>query len=462
MKYILLLSCLSLVTSCANIETTPKEDVSIIIRNGTVLTMNKTKQIIDNGVVVIKNNKIVDVGTSTILSKYKANRVIDADGGIIMPGMINTHTHASMSVFRSLADEVPDRLNRYIFPLEKKLVSRDMVYKGALHGAVEMAKGGVTTVTDMYYFEDEVAKGVKEIGLRGVLGETIIKYPVADAETPEEGLKYAENFIIEYKDDPLITPALAPHAPHTNTEKDLKTIDELSKKYNVPILMHVAETQKEVDFFNNKYGMSPVEYLDSIGLLNDRLVAAHLIFIDDKDIELLNNRDVGISHNMGANIKSAKGVSPALKMYKKGMRVGLGTDGPMSGNTLDIITQMGYVAKLHKLVNKDRSAMPPKDVVEMATIGAARTLHMEDKIGSIEKGKLADIVIIETKSPNMVPIYDYYSALVYSASPSNVETVLVDGKLIVDNKNLMTFDEKIDRQNIIEFSKKVKTIAETL
>ena len=462
MKYILLLSCLSLVTSCANIETTQKKEVSIIIKNGTVLTMNQTKQIISNGVVVIIGNKIVDIGSSDILSKYHADTLIDADGGIIMPGMINTHTHASMSVFRSLADDVPDRLNRYIFPLEKKLVSRDMVYKGALHGSIEMAKGGVTTVTDMYYFEDEVARAVKKIGLRGVLGETIIKYPVADAATPEEGLEYAENFIVEYKDDPLITPALAPHAPHTNTEKDLKAIEKLSKKYNVPILMHVAETQKEVDFFNKKYGMSPVEYLDSIGLLNDRLVAAHLIFIDDKDIELLNNRDVGISHNMGANIKSAKGVSPALKMYKKGMRVGLGTDGPMSGNTLDIITQMGYVAKLHKLVNNDRSAMPPNEVVEMATIGAARTLHMEDKIGSIEKGKLADIVIIETKSPNMVPIYDYYSALVYSASPSNVKTVIVDGKIIVDKKNLMTFDEKIDRQNIIEFSKKVKTIADTL
>ena len=462
MKKAILFLFTFILASCTCIKDSSLTEVDIIIKNGTILTMNQKKEIISNGVIAVKGNKIIDIGSSSILSKYTAKKIIDADNGIIMPGMINTHTHVSMSLFRSLADDVPDRLNRYIFPLEKKLVSRDMVYKGAIHGSIEMAKGGVTTVTDMYYFEDEVAKAVKKIGLRGILGETIIKFPVADAETPKEGIANAEKFIIEYQNDPLITPALAPHAPHTNTTEDLNAINSISKKYNVPILMHVAETQKECDYFKEKYNMTPVEYLDSIGLLNNRLVAAHLIFVNDKDIDLLEKNDVGIAHNMIANIKSAKGVSPALKMYDKGMRVGLGTDGPMSGNTLDIIRQLGYVATLHKLVNKDRSAMPPYKVVEMSTIGGARALHMEDKIGSIEKGKLADIVIIETKSPNMVPIYDYYSALVYSAYPSNVESVIVNGKIIVEDGKLMTYDVNLDRKNVEKYSEKVKKIAKTL
>ena len=462
MRYLILFICFVLTTSCNHNNKPSMQEADIIIKNGAVLTINAEKQIIQNGVVVIKDSKIIDVGSSSILPKYTAKTVIDAENGIIMPGMINAHTHVSMSVFRSLADDVPDRLNRYIFPLEKQLVSRDLVYKGAIHGSIEMAKSGVTTLTDMYYFEDEVAKAVKKIGLRGVLGQTVIKYPTADAETPEEAIAYAENFINEYKDDPLITPAIAPHAPHTNSEEILKKINSLSIKYNVPILIHLAETQQEYDYFKNAYNMSPVEYLDSINLLSNRQTAAHLIFIDDNDIQLLKDHDVGISHNMVANIKSAKGVSPALKMFDEKLRIGLGTDGAMSGNTLDIITQMGYVAKVHKLVNEDRSAMPPFKVVEMATIGGAKALHMDDRIGSIEKGKLADIVIVETKSPNMIPIYDYYSALVYSANPSNVETVIVNGKIIVYQKNLLTYDEEKNRQNIQELAEKINKIAETL
>ncbi len=445
-----------------NKKTFSVEKVDIVITNGTVLTMNSEKEVIENGVVIVKNNKILEVGKKGIEKKYSAKKIIDANEGIIMPGMINTHTHVSMSVFRSLADDVPDRLNRYLFPLEKQMVSPEMVYLGAIHGSIEMAKSGVTTITDMYYFEDKVAEAVKKIGIRGVLGESVIKFPVADAKEPFGGIEYAKKFIEKYKNDELITPAFAPHAPHTNDTKHLQIINKLSKEYNVPVLMHVAETEKESEIYKNKYNMSPVEYLDSIGVLDERFVAAHLIFVNDKDIEILKKRDVGIAHNMVANIKSAKGISPALKMHDKGLRVGLGTDGPMSGNTLDIIGQMGYVAKLHKLDTGDRAALPPIKAVEMATIGGARALHMEDKIGSLEKGKLADIVIVETQSPNMVPIYDAYSALVYSANASNVETVIVNGKIIVEDKKLKTYDEKLSRKNMNEFKDKVIKIAETL
>ena len=252
------------------------------------------------------------------------------------------------------------------------------------------------------------------------------------------------------------------NAPHTVNKEDLEKIKTLSEEYNLPVSMHVAETQAEFDGFQEDHGMTPVEYLDSIGLLNDRFIAAHAIFVTDSDIALMKERDVGVAHNMVANIKSAKGVAPALQMHDQGLRVGLGTDGPMSGNTLDIIGQMGYVAKLHKLDNKDRSVMPPLKVVEMATIGGARAIHREDELGSLEAGKLADIAIVEVKSANMVPMYSPYSALVYSANASNVDTVIVNGKVIVEDKQLLTYDEDKSRAMMLEFSKQVSAIAETL
>lgn len=439
-----------------------KEDASLIIKNGTILTMNEEGTVIENGVVVIENNKIISVGDSSLLKKYSSKKTIDARNGIVMPGMINTHTHASMIVFRSLADDVPDRLNRYIFPLENKMVSPEMVYLGSKYGAIEMALGGVTTMVDMYLFEDSAAKAVKEVGLRGIMAQNIIKYPTADGKKQGETIDRAVAFIEKYKNDELITPAFGPHGPHTVTKDELLKISELSKKYNVPVTMHVAETEQEVEKIRKEFNMTPIEYIDSVGLLNERFISAHNIFVTESDIELMKKRDVGAAHNMVANIKSAKGISPALTMYEKDLRVGLGTDGPMSGNTLDIIGQMGYVAKLHKLDRKDRSALPPKIAVEMATIEGARAIHREDDLGSIEAGKLADIVIVETKSVNMNPIYDPYSALVYSANASNVETVIVNGKIVVENKEIKTVNVEETIKEITEFKEKVKKVAETL
>lgn len=417
-----------------------KQEVDFIISNGVVLTMNSYMEIIEQGVVVISNTEIIDVGTNELLDKYTGKK-IDAENGIIMPGMINTHTHAAMSVFRSLADDVPDRLNRFIFPLESEIVDFNLVYNGTLHSAIEMIKGGVTTIVDMYLFEEAAAEAIKKAGLRGVLTQNIIRFPTPDGQTSKELIERAVKLIEKYSEDELITPGFGPHAPHTVERESLELIKELSDKYNAPVSMHVAETQEEFDYFEEEFNMTPIQYLDSIGLLNERFIAAHSIFITDDDIEILKKRNVGVSHNMIANIKSAKGVSPALKMYEHGVRIGLGTDGPMSGNTLDIIRQLGYVATIHKLVNEDRSVMPAKDVVNMATMGGARALNMEDSIGSIEKGKLADIIIIETDSINMSPFYDPYSVLVYSANSSNVNTVLINGKVIVDDKKFKKFDK---------------------
>lgn len=461
-KSILILSLL-LMWGCSQPDNSSNSmPADLIIKNGTVLTMNTDKDVIQAGVVVINDKRIVAVGSNELLATYSSKDTIDAKGGIVMPGMINTHTHVSMAVFRSLADDVPDRLQRYIFPLENKMVSEEMSYLGALHGSIEMAKSGVTTMVDMYLYEESAAAAVKKIGLRGIMTQNIIKYPTADGEDAQAKIDLAIEFIEAYRDDELITPGFGPHAPHTVNSEDLETIRALSEQYGLPVSMHVAETEKEFNDFKDNHGMTPVEYLDSIGILNERFIAAHAIFVTDSDIELMKARDVGVAHNMVANIKSAKGISPALQMHDQGLRVGLGTDGPMSGNTLDIIGQMGYVAKLHKLDNKDRSVMPPVKVVEMATMGGARAIHREDELGSIEEGKLADIAIIEVQSANMVPIYNPYSALVYSANASNVDTVIVNGEVIVKDKVLLTYDEAESREMMIEFSRKVTAIANTL
>ncbi|WP_197078579.1 amidohydrolase [Photobacterium gaetbulicola] len=449
--------------SLASATAMAAENVDLLIKNATVLTMDEDKNVYEKGLVAVKENKIVAVTDGSDLKEFEAKKVIDADGDIVMPGLINTHTHVSMTVFRSLADDVPDRLHRYIFPLESKLVTRDMVRIGAQLGNVEMLKGGVTTYADMYYFEDEVAKTVDEIGMRAILGETVIKFPVADAANAEEGIKYAVNFIEEYKDHPRITPAFAPHAPYTNTTETLQKITELSKKYDVPVLIHLAESDREDQVIAERSGgMSPVEYMADIGALTPNLVGAHVINVSDSDIELLKKHDVGIAHNMSANIKSAKGVSPALKMFDDGLRIGLGTDGPMSGNTISTLDEFNQVAKVHKLVNKDRAAMPPMKVVEMATIGAARALHMEDTIGSLEVGKLADIIVIDTKAPNMVPVYNPYSALVYSAYAANVKHTIVDGQILMKDRTMTTVDEDKIRNEALAFADKVrKTVIES-
>ncbi|MGF1871723.1 amidohydrolase [Photobacterium indicum] len=450
-------------TTLASTSALALEKVDLLIKNATVLTMNEDRTVFEQGLVAVKGNKIVAVTNGKDVEDYQAKRTIDADGDIVMPGLINTHTHVSMTVFRSLADDVPDRLHRYIFPLEKKLVSRNMVRIGAQLGNVEMVKGGVTTYADMYYFEDEVAKTVDKIGMRAILGESVIKFPVADAANAEEGIQYGLNFIEEYKDHPRITPAFAPHAPYTNTTEILQKITKLSLEHDVPVMIHLAESDRENEVIAERSGgKSPVAYMADIGALTPNLIGAHVINVDDNDIALLKKHDVGVAHNMSANIKSAKGVAPVIKMQEQGIRVGLGTDGPMSGNTLSTIDEFNQVAKVHKLVNHDRAAMPPLNVIEMATIGAARALHMEDTIGSLENGKLADIIVIDTKAPNMVPVYNPYSALVYSAYATNVKHTIVDGKVLMENRNMLTVDETAIRKEALEFADKVrKTVVES-
>ncbi|KJF76573.1 amidohydrolase [Morganella morganii] len=433
------------------------DPADLMITDGTVLTMNPENTVFEHGTVVVSDGKIVAVGGPELTAKYQAKKVLDVKGDIVMPGLINTHTHGSMTVFRSLGDDVPDRLHRYIFPLENKLVSRDMVRTGANLANIEMIKGGVTTYADMYYFEDEVAKTVDKAGLRAVLGETIINFPVADAQTPEEGIAYAVRFINEYKDHPRITPAFAPHGPYTNTTENLQKIAALSEELNVPVMIHLAETDREKEEIAKRTGgKSPVQYMADIGVLNNRLLAAHVIMADDNDLNLLKKYDVGVAHNISANTKSAKGVAPVTQMLEKGLRTGLGTDGPMSSNTLTTMNELNLVGKIHKLETKNRAAMPPLTVVEMATMGSARALHMEDKIGSLETGKRADIIVVDTKAPNMVPVYSPYAALVYGANGANVRHTIVDGVILMEDRQLLTVNENEIIQDAQRFAEKVR------
>ncbi|RUT65778.1 amidohydrolase [Morganella morganii] len=433
------------------------DPADLMITDGTVLTMNPDNTVFEHGTVVVSDGKIVAVGGPELTTKYQVKKVLDVKGDIVMPGLINTHTHGSMTVFRSLGDDVPDRLHRYIFPLENKLVSREMVRTGANLANIEMIKGGVTTYADMYYFEDEVAKTVDKAGLRAVLGETIINFPVADAQTPEEGIAYAVRFIREYKDHPRITPAFAPHAPYTNTTENLQKIAALSEELNVPVMIHLAETDREKEEIAKRTGgKSPVQYMADIGVLNNRLLAAHVIMADDNDLNLLKKYDVGVAHNISANTKSAKGVAPVTQMLEKGIRTGLGTDGPMSSNTLTTMNELNLVGKIHKLETQNRAAMPPLTVVEMATMGSARALHMDDKIGSLETGKLADIIVVDTKAPNMVPVYSPYAALVYGANGANVRHTIVDGVILMEDRQLLTVDENEIIQDAQRFAEKVR------
>ena len=440
-------------------STTPAD---LVITNATVVTMDGERRVIQSGTVVVRDATILDVGDAELASRYAADESLDAGGDILMPGMINTHTHASMSIFRGLGDDVPDRLRRYIFPLEAMVVNADNVHKGALLGAVEMALAGATTFVDMYYFEDEVARAAKAVGMRAVLGETVIGFPAPDAKEAYGGLDYARRFIAEYADDELIVPALAPHAPYTMDRPHLEAVARAAEELDVPVLVHLSETSAEIERIDEEFGLTPVEYLDEVGLLTDRLVAAHCIFVDDGDIALLRQRGVGVSHNIVSNIKAGKGVAPVLDMLAAGVDVGLGTDGPMSGNTLDMMGLLGYTAKLHKLASLDRRVMPARDVVEMATIGGARAIDMDDRIGSIEVGKLADLVVVDTDSVNMVPMYDVYSALVYSANARDVRTVVVGGRIIVRDGEVSTVDVEAIKRDVDELRERIAAEAAKL
>ncbi len=443
-------------------------NVDLMITNAQILTMDKDKNLYENAIIVIKDNKIVALGANSIASKYNAKKTINADGDIAMPGMINLHNHIPMIAFRGLGENgEEDRLFKFFFPLEKKLLSRDLIRIASRQAAMELALSGVTMVADMYYHEDEVAKSVAQVGIRGVLGETVMQFPVVDAPEPYGGFAYAKKYITEWKGHPLITPAIAPHATYTVTPEWLLKSKKLAEKENVPMLVHVAESAGEKKLISERINPLPkdqsiIQYLEAIGFLSDKLLAAHVIFLDKKDMQILKKYGVGISHNPKANSRAATGLSPAWEMYKMNLDIGLGTDGPMSSNQMDIFNVMGYAAAVARTASKDGTRFTPYELVDMATMGGARALDMENEIGSLEVGKKADIIIIDTDAANTQPNYDPYATIAFAAYPQNVTHTIVDGKVIVENGELTTIDIKEHNQEWIPLTEKVAKFAKTL
>jgi 5-methylthioadenosine/S-adenosylhomocysteine deaminase len=420
------------------------EPADLILSAGHVVTMDASRRVIENGAVAIQGARIAAVGTKAEIDKrFQAKSRIDSPDAILIPGLINTHTHAPMTLLRGIADDMrlQDWLEKFIFPAEAKNVNPEFVRWGARLACAEMLLSGTTTYTDMYYFEEVIAEATKECGMRGVLGQTIIGFPVPDAKTPADGLKRAEAFLERFHSDDLIVPAVAPHAVYTNSDETLKAARALANKYNAPFIIHLSETKRENEDLLAKRRMTPAKLLDSLGALNGRTVAAHGVWIDDEDMRILKRHGAGVSHCPSSNTKLASGIAPVLKYLASDVALGLGTDGPAgSNNDLNMFEEMDLAAKLQKAHAMDPVVLPAVQAFAMATIGGARVLGMEKEIGSIEKGKRADIAMVGTAAPHGVPMYNVYSQLVYALKGSDVQTVVVNGRTVVKDRKVLTMN----------------------
>lgn len=461
-RYFASFPALSLLLIAGTAFAQPATHVDLLIVHGTVITMDSARHIYDDGAIAVRGDSIVAVGpTSEVTPYYDAARTIDAHGEIVMPGLINGHAHAAMSLFRGLGSDLNlnDWLQKYIFPAEARNVTPDFVEWGTRLGILEMLRGGITTYADMYYFEDNVARVTKEAGMRGVLGETFIDFPAPDNKSVPQMLAYTENYIKHWQGDPLITPAVAPHSMYTCSAKTLQSAAALARKYHVPILIHLSETLTENEQSRAKYGLSPTAYLENIGVLGPDITAAHCVWVDAADMTLLASRDVGCVNNPSSNMKLASGTSPVVDLISAGVREGLGTDGAASNNDLDMFEEMDLAVKQQKLARMDPRALPAEQVVAMATINGARALHIEKEIGSLEAGKKADVILIHTDAPHDTPQYtmkdSVYSQLVYALKASDVDSVIIGGRLVMDHRRMLTLDEPAILAHARDYAKKV-------
>lgn len=415
--------------------------LDILIRNGRVLTMDPDLTEFRDGAVAIRGEQIVAVGGSETVGRRSARQVIDARGGIVMPGLVNTHTHAAMTLFRGLADDVPLMrwLNDHIFPAEAALDSHQ-VYCGAMLACAEMILSGTTTFCDMYLFEDAVARAVQAAGMRAVVGEVLFDFPSPNYGPIERGLDYTANLIARYRDDPLITIAVEPHSPYLCAPDLLQRAFELAGRHGLPMVIHLAETVSEVQTVRQRYGRTPVEHLEQLGVLGPHVLACHCVQLSETDIERLRRYDVKVSHNPESNMKLASGIAPVPDLIAAGVCVGLGTDGAASNNNLDLLLEMDTAAKLAKVHRLDPTALDAATVLRMATSAGARALGLEARIGSLEPGKRADIILLDMHKPHLTPLYHPASQLVYAARGSDVATVIINGRIVMQDGRILTFD----------------------
>lgn len=432
-----------------------------IVRSQYLITMNKNDEVIENGAVLVEDGIIKDIGDfNEILKKYR-NQSIPIYGNsysAVMPGFINTHTHAAMVLFRGIADDLPLKkwLTEHIWPKEAKFLSPEFVFDGTSLACLEMLKSGTTTFNDMYFFTESIAKAAKSLGIRAVVGQGILDFPTASGRGADDYLAKAEEFIEKYKEDELIIPAVAPHAIYTCSRKTLLSSKELAIKNNVPIHIHLSETFQEVEECIKAHGKKPVKYLHDIGFLEGRITAAHCVWVDEEEIEIMAKQNVGVSHCIESNLKLASGIAPLAKMIKRGVKVSMGTDGAASNNNLDLLEEISIAAKVQKGITSDPTVLDVKTCMKMLTIWAAEALGIESLVGSIEVGKKADLIVMNLRKPHLQPIYDIYSTIIYSAKASDIEDVFVNGVPVIINGRHQFVDEEELIDKAIWWAEKIR------
>lgn len=434
------------------------QDVDIIVKADHVLTMDKHFTIFKKGAVAVDNGRIASVGADDdILRRYSSKQIIGGEGFVAFPGLINTHTHSPMVYFRGLADDLPlkEWLEEHIWPAEKKWLSPEFVADASELAYLEMLKSGITSCNDMYFYGNEIAATAKKIGMRASVGAGILDFPTGTAQNADEYLAKAEAFIMKWKDDRLVTPCIAPHSAYACSPDTLKKAKAMSEKYSVRLHIHLSETEWEVGELVTLYKSRPVAFLDSIGFFDKNVTAAHCIWLEDEEIEILARRGVSVAHCMESNLKLASGFAPVVSMLAQGIRVTFGTDGAASNNDLNILSEMSTTAKVHKALAKDPTVLSAQRVMLMATRWGAEALGLGELTGSIEKGKAGDIVLADVRKPHMTPMYDLYSSIVYSMNAADIDSVIVDGKPVLKGRKLATGDEQSILHRAAEWGRRI-------
>ena len=435
------------------------QEVDTLISGGLVLTINDHDVMYNPGAVAVDKGRIMAVGRQGDMeSRFRGRTLIDASHHLVMPGLINGHTHAAMTCFRGMADDLTlmDWLNHYIFPAEAHNVNPTLAYRGSLLACAEMIKSGTTTFCDMYIFEDETARAAKEAGMRCLVGEVLFDFPSPNFRTPDEGLAYTEMLLKKWAHDPLVRIIVEPHALYTCSPALVEKSKALADRYGAPLGAHFLENKAESLQLQEKLKKKAVTFLKDAGILDDRFIAFHAVCMDDDDITVFADHGCKVIHNPESNMKLASGIAPVQEMIRRGMTVGLGTDGCASNNNLDLFQEMDSAAKLAKIANLDPTALPARDVVRMATIGGARALGIDKTTGSLEPGKQADIIMIDLKKPHLTPLYHPYSHLVYTVGSADVDTVLIDGQIVMKNRQLLTIDEEGAMEDVSEIAAHIK------
>lgn len=425
----------------------------LILSGGTILSMSPEVGIIENGYIICKGNKITQIGQGDYSSNLPPNiSLLDTRGKLVMPGLINTHTHAAMALLSGIADDLPlmQWLNEHIFPLEGRLMSPEFVYTGTMLSGLSMLRSGTTTLVDGYFYEDSAATAIKELGLRGIMAQGVLDFPNPQYDNPGEGLKIIRDFIKKWQGDDLIHPAIFCHSPYTCSPDTLIEAKLLSRETASLYLIHLSETVDEVEEIKKRYGSTPVRHLENLGVLDNKTLAVHCVWLDQGEIDKLGEKGVKVAHCPESNMKLAAGIAPVPQLISKGVCVGLGTDSCASNNNLDLFQEMDTTAKLHKINNVDPTLMDAQGVLEMATVRAAEAIGLGHLIGTLETGKKADIICIDLNQPHLTPLYNISSQLIYAATGADVDTVIVDGEILLQNRKYT----KCDPGQILNTAKK--------